>query len=82
MAKHNNGIALVFARTETGWFQDSVFRSASGLFFVMGRIRFHKPDGVPGQYTGGAPSVFIAYGPEAVIRLRDLKMPGKYVDLT
>jgi hypothetical protein len=81
LAKHGNGIALVFARTETGWFQDCVFRTAKALFFVAGRIRFYQPDGTPGNYTGGAPSVFAAYGDLAVDRLRGLKMRGCLVRL-
>ena len=82
MSKHRNGIALIFARTETGFFQDSVFRTASALFFPARRIRFHKPDGTPGGYTGGAPSVFVAYGTDAVYRLDELlKMRGCLVSL-
>lgn len=81
LAKHKKGIALVFARTETGWFQDCVFRTATSLFFVMGRIRFYKPDGTPGGYTGGAPSVFVAYGKEASDRIENLQMPGRFVRL-
>lgn len=36
---HGNGIALVNARTEAAWFQESIF-SASAVVFVAGRIRF------------------------------------------
>lgn len=83
MARHNNGIVLAFARTEVGWFQDGVFDTALSLFFPMGRLRFYKPDGAPGGYTGGAPSVFAAYGKEADARLFELGrkalMRGKYV---
>jgi hypothetical protein len=81
LAKHGNGIALVFARTETGWFQDCVFRTAKALLFIAGRIRFCRPDGTLGRYTGGAPSVFAAYGDLAVDRLRGLKMRGAFVTL-
>ena len=81
MSSHHRGLALVFARTETGWFQDCVFRTATGLFFVAGRIRFYKPDGTPGNYTGGAPSVFVAYSEEAIDRLSQIRMPGKMVRL-
>lgn len=81
LAKHGNGLSLVFARTETGWFQDCVFRIATALFFPAGRIRFYKPDGTPGDYTGGAPSVFVAYGKEAVVRLLQVKMRGKMIYL-
>lgn len=74
-------IALVFARTETGWFQDHVFQTASMLFFPAGRIRFYSPDGQPGHYTGGAPSVFIAYGGDAASRLSRLQMRGHHIRL-
>ena len=81
LSKHGNGIALVFARTETGWFQDSVFRTATALFFLSGRIRFYKPDGTPGGFTGGAPSVFIAYGGENATAIAELQMRGSYIRL-
>lgn len=79
LAKHGNGIALVFARTDVGWFHDLIFKSASGLFFPAGRIRFYKPDGRPGGYTGGAPSVFVSFGEEAALRLAGLNMTGRFV---
>jgi hypothetical protein len=41
LAYHGNGIALVFARTETQWFTQSVWKQASGIFFFEGRLTFH-----------------------------------------
>lgn len=81
MARHGRGIALVFARTETAWFQEYVLRKADGVFFVAGRIRFYRPDGTAGKYTGGAPSCFVAYGGSAAKRLRHFQMKGEYVSL-
>lgn len=53
------GIALVFARTDTAWFQEIADRS-TGLFFPKGRIKFQRKDGsTPG--SPGAPSVFIDF---------------------
>lgn len=68
LAEHGNGIALIFARTETRWFQ-SVASKASVAFFPAGRISFFHPDGSPGSTSPGAPSVFLAFGEEAKIRL-------------
>jgi hypothetical protein len=81
MALHGNGIALVFARTDTGIFQESIFRFADGLFFLKGRVKFLKPDGKPGNSTSGAPSVLVAYGKynDAVLATCGLK--GRYVSL-
>lgn len=62
-----NGIALVFARTETRMFFDFVWPHASALFFVKGRLTFCYPDGAgskPGHNSGG-PSVLIGYGAKA-----------------
>lgn len=60
MIEHNNGVALVFARTDTRWFQKSI-QYASSAFFPAGRIKFMKGDK---SYSGsaGAPSVFLAFG--------------------
>lgn len=45
MAAHNNGIALVFARTETAWWFNHVWYHASAALWIRGRVTFHKPDG-------------------------------------
>ena len=54
------GVALIFARTETRVFQDYVFPFANSLFFIRGRIKFHRPDGSEGA-SAGAPSVLVSY---------------------
>lgn len=61
LAAHGNGIALVFARTETEWWHD-VVPTASAVCFVAGRITFVNRDRQPGKYNGGAPSALIAWG--------------------
>lgn len=69
LADHGDGVALVFARTDTVWFQDCAPR-ADVICFVRGRIRFVRPDGVPGHYTGGAPSALFAFGSECEAAVR------------
>lgn len=61
MASHKNGMALVFARTETKWFQNFVFPYAVGILFFNKRISFLKEDGTLPKGNSGAPSVLIAY---------------------
>jgi len=41
MKQHGNGIALIFARTETKMFFDHVWNGASALLFIEGRLCFH-----------------------------------------
>jgi hypothetical protein len=64
MAKHKNGMALVFARTETKWFQQWVFPYADSILFFNKRLRFCYPDGTEAKGNAGAPSVLIAYTEE------------------
>ena len=80
MAQHNCGTALVFARTDTKWFQQLVFGFASGLLFIENRIRFYFPNKT--QATSGvAPSVLISYGHEDLQRMADSDLKGSLVVL-
>jgi hypothetical protein len=81
MAVHGNGIALIFARTETTWFHKYAWNRASGMLFLAGRITFRKVDGTPGKANGGAPSVLIAYGAENVDALAASGIAGKLIRL-
>ena len=67
MALHNNGISLVFARTETRAFFQDVWPFASSLLFLKGRLTFHRPDGSKPRegHNSGGPSVLIGYGDRA-----------------
>jgi hypothetical protein len=80
LSKHNDGIALVFARTETNAFFEGVWDTADALLFIKGRLRFHKPDGSLGG-TAGSPSVLIAYGQHNVEVLRNCGIRGKFITL-
>jgi len=75
LADHGNGIALVFARTETKWFQ-AIIPRATSLFFPRGRLTFCRADGTVPKGNGGAPSVFVAFGDEAHRRLERAAFPG------
>jgi len=79
LAKHKEGgIALVFARTETKAFFDTVWDEADAILFLKGRLKFHKPDGSVGG-TAGSPSVLIAYGQREVKVLENCDLTGKLV---
>ena len=63
MAEHGNGIALMFARTETEAFVKHVWPHASVLLFVESRLRFRLVNGAlpSGNTNSGAPSILVAY---------------------
>lgn len=61
MAEHNNGIALVFARTETRWAQKALL-VCYGVTFIKGRLHFYDGEGKPGRHPAPAPSMLLAWG--------------------
>lgn len=63
------GIALIFARTDTAVWQEVVFPWANRVLFLRGRVRFCRPDGGAGRFTGGAPSALVAFGALAASRI-------------
>ena len=79
MKNHNNGIALVFVRTDSETFQDFCF-SADAILFIKGRLNFYTIDGIKSG-SAGAPSCLIAYGKEAIKRLENSKIKGTLVYL-
>ena len=63
LAEHNNGIALVFSRTDTEWFHQYTL-GASVVCFIRGRIKFLKPSGISGGSPGSG-SMLIGFGETA-----------------
>ena len=74
---HGNGIALVFARTETLWFHNYALQS-DGLLFTKGRFKFAQ-NGIQKDYASIG-SLFIACGKSNCEALKNSGM-GWYVEL-
>ena len=74
---HGNGIALVFARTDTTYFQEYVFKVADAIFFIAGRLKFYHVNGEEAKSSAGAPSVLIAYGKNNIDCLNNIPIKGK-----
>lgn len=81
MADHGQGTTLIFARTETALFFETVWRRASALLFIEGRLYFHHVDGTRAAANAGAPSVLIAYGENDARILRNCSIPGQFINL-
>jgi len=89
LSEHGNGIALIYARTETKIFFPYVWDCADSIFFFKGRLLFYNSDGTPctNKKTGkieyaGAPSCLIAYGEQNCQAIKEAGFKGKYVPLT
>jgi hypothetical protein len=75
MGNHNNGVALVFARTDTKWFHDVVAK-ADAILFLSGRIQFvdaYQKTGGSGSSCG---SMLVAWGDKGVAALKGMKDEG------
>lgn len=81
LAAHGNGIALIFARTETAFFHEFGWNMADAMLFLRGRINFHLPDGSRSEKNAGGPSVLIAYGKNNSDCLRACGIAGKFIAL-
>lgn len=81
MADHGNGVALIFARTETEMFFSQVWDRADAVLFLRGRLHFHHVDGRRATANAGAPSCLIAYGQNNVQALEGSGLPGRLVRL-
>lgn len=81
MAEHGNGVALIFARTETGIFFPWVWGCATAVLFLRGRLHFHFTDGRRANANAGAPSCLVAYGDDSAQALASSGLDGKLVTL-
>lgn len=71
LQKHNNGMALLFGRTDVKWFQNLTF---DGINFLSKRIAFLNDKFEQGT-NAGVPSVLIAFGKNNISSLYGL--PGR-----
>lgn len=81
LAAHGDGIALVFARTETAAWVQSVWARADAILFLFGRLHFHHVDGTRAAANSGAPSALVAYGLRNADWLKRCGLPGAFVPL-
>lgn len=83
MNDHQNGIALVFVRTDTDWFFNHVWGKSDAQLWLKRRVVFYDRNGKThkdkkGRDCGaGAPSILLAYGEEAVRRLENCDLNGR-----
>lgn len=81
MALHGNGIALIFARTDTNTFHNYVFAYADSILFIQQRLKFYdiRSNNLNNEGNAGAPSILIAYGNRNVEALGDSGIKGKHL---
>ena len=76
---HGNGIALIFARTDTALWFDHIWKHAHGILFLSGRLHFHHVTGERAKDNCGAPCALIAYGLSNAHCLRTCGLHGHYI---
>lgn len=81
LADHGDGIALIFARTETDMFHRFVWSRADSILFLRGRLHFYSVRGERAPANAGAPSVLVAYGKNNTTALHNSGINGHMVQL-
>jgi len=76
LAEHKNGLALIFARTETAGFHAQVWAKALGVFFFAGRIAFYDTRTGEAADRANAPSCLVAYDLANVAAISRAKRMG------
>lgn len=79
LARHKNGIALVYAATDTDLFFEFVWGRADAVLFLEGRLYFHEIDGRRASTNCGCAVALVAYGDEATRRLNRCGLTGSFV---
>lgn len=79
LAQHGRGTALIFARTDTAMFFEHVWKKATAVLFLEGRLHFHYPDGKRAEANAGGPSCLVAYGQSDAEVLASCGLPGALV---
>lgn len=82
MAAHQNGIAMIFARTETDAFHRYVWQRADGILFMRGRVNFYNANGHRAEKNAGGPTVLIAYGQVNAFALSKCGIDGEYLEIS
>jgi DNA N-6-adenine-methyltransferase (Dam) len=81
MIDHNNGVALVFSRTDSVWCQEAM-KAATAMLFLSGRMEF-----IPGlenqhkQGRSGAGTLMFAFGKDCAIALKKMSAHGFFINL-
>lgn len=80
MARHGNGIALIFNRMDIALWHDVIFPTAGSMLVLRGRLRFYRPDGTEGD-SAGCGSVLVAWGEDNSTALQNCGLQGKFIKL-
>lgn len=80
LAEHGSGVGLIFARTDTKGFHDTIFARAHSLFFFKGRLAFYHVDGTEGGKPN-AGSLLVSYSAADSTAIYQAGFEGKQVFL-
>ncbi len=80
MVAHGNGIAFIFARTDTRLFHTYVWGVATAILFLRGRTKFFLAN-EDQMLDAPSPSCLVAYGKDNARALRESGLEGCYLDL-
>jgi len=75
-AEHKRGVAQIFARTDTKGFHEHVFAQAKAIYFLRGRVKFHREDGSCPKNGPAAPSCLVMHTEEDIEAVLASRLTG------
>lgn len=75
LREHGQGVALVYARTDTKWFHDNL---PDTILFLKGRVNFYQKEGAAGSHS---PVMLLGYGSRCDQALRFSSLRGQLFNL-
>jgi hypothetical protein len=80
MALHNNGVALIYNRSDNRMFQNVIFPVCDSIMFLKGRVCFfhivNRGEGINKGGSPGAGSVLVAFGRDNTKALENSGLDG------
>lgn len=80
MARHGNGVALIFNRMDITLWHETIFPTVDSMFILRGRLKFYRPDGSQGD-SAGCGSVLLAWGEDNSRALQNSGLSGVFIKL-
>jgi hypothetical protein len=79
LAEHQNGLALIFARTGAAGFCREVWPKAHSILFISGRLYFYHVSGVRAKHNSGGDSILVSYNETNTQVLQTCGIRGKLI---
>ena len=77
---YGNCIAMVYAKTDTSYYQNIIMKNAYAILYIKGRVKFHYNDGTQAD-SAPLPSILVAFDSKNANALENCGIKGSFIRL-